>query len=45
MLQVAPSTYYAAKSRPPSPRQVRDEWLVGEILRVYTENFQVYGAR
>jgi putative transposase len=44
-LQVAPSTYYAAKSRPPSARQVRDEKLKAEILRVYRDNFGVYGAR
>lgn len=45
MLQFAPSTYYAAKSRPPSARSVRDEELKTEILRVWKENFGVYGAR
>jgi len=45
VLQVAPSTYHAAKSRPPSARAARDTWLGGEILRVYHANFQVYGAR
>jgi putative transposase len=44
-LQIAPSTYYAAKSRPPSARQVRDEELCKEISRVYEENYGVYGAR
>jgi putative transposase len=43
-LQVAPSTYYAAATRPPSARQRRDEQLTGAIDRVWTDNFQVYGA-
>jgi putative transposase len=41
---IAPSTYYAAKSRPASARAVRDEQLSGEISRVWKENFEVYGA-
>jgi putative transposase len=44
VLQVAPSTYYAAKARPPSARAVRDEQLKVEIKRVWDANFQVYGA-
>lgn len=44
VLQVAPSTYYAARSRPPSARAVRDSELVGEIRRVHAENYSVYGA-
>jgi putative transposase len=44
-LQVAPSTYYAAKSRPPSPRTVDDAWLSDEIVRVWKENYEVYGTR
>ncbi len=43
-LQVAPSTYYAAKSRPPCARRLRDEELKREITRVWRENFGVYGA-
>jgi putative transposase len=42
---IAPSTYYAARSRPPSARARRDGELVGEIARVHRENFGVYGAR
>lgn len=42
-LQVAPSTYYAALSRPPSERQQRDDELKVEIARVHKENFDVYG--
>jgi putative transposase len=44
-LPIAPSTYYAAKSRPPSSRAVRDEGLKPEIERVHRDNFGVYGAR
>jgi putative transposase len=44
-LQVAPSTYYAAKSRLPSARALRDEELKKEIMRVFNDNFGVYGAR
>src|SRR5260370_12586868 len=43
-LQVAPSTYYAAKSRPLCARRLRDEVLKREIARVWGENFRVYGA-
>jgi putative transposase len=43
-LQVAPSTYWSAKRRPPCARSVRDEQLRTEIIRVHRENFGVYGA-
>jgi putative transposase len=42
-LQVAPSTYYAATSRPTSARRLRDEELKVEIARVHKENLGVYG--
>jgi putative transposase len=45
VLQVAPSTYYAARARAPSARSVRDAALAEEITRVHAENFAVYGAR
>jgi transposase InsO family protein len=44
-LPIAPSTYYSAKSRPPSQRTTRDEELKGEIRRVWKDNYRVYGAR
>ena len=44
-LQVAPSTYYAAKARPPCRRRIADEVLKVEIRRVYDANYAVYGAR
>jgi putative transposase len=43
-LRIAPATYYAAKVRPPSRRDVRDAWLTGEIRRVHAANYGVYGA-
>jgi putative transposase len=44
-LQVAPSTYYAATSRPPSARAQSDAVLKPELLRIHQENFGVYGVR
>ncbi|GIV00368.1 MAG: transposase [Actinomycetota bacterium] len=44
-LQVAPSTYYGAKGRPPSARALRDEELKREIARVHEESSGLYGAR
>ncbi|MFC8015412.1 IS3 family transposase [Streptomyces cinereoruber] len=46
-LAVAPSTYDAAAARKdrPSARDLRDERLKKEIIRVYEDNFRVYGAR
>lgn len=44
-LQVAPSSYYAAKVRPPSARAVRDQQLSHDIARVHAANFGVYGVR
>jgi putative transposase len=44
VLQVAPATYYAAVSRPPSARAVRDEALQTAITRVWQAHQGVYGA-
>lgn len=43
--EIAPSTYYAAKSRPPSARSVRDAELVPLIVKAHEDNLGVYGAR
>ncbi|NOX23041.1 MAG: IS3 family transposase [Actinobacteria bacterium] len=43
-LPIASATYYAARNRAPSARQVRDGGLRPEILRVWEENLCVYGA-
>jgi putative transposase len=42
---IAPSTYYGAVSRPPSPRAARDERLRAAITRIHQANYGVYGAR
>jgi transposase InsO family protein len=43
--KIAPNTYYTHKKRPPSARSVRDEYLKGEMARVWQENMDgVYGA-
>ena len=44
-LQVAPSTYYAARQRPRSARRIRDEVLQVKLRQVHAEHFGVYGAR
>jgi putative transposase len=44
-VQIAPSTYYAARSRPASARSVRDGELSGHFLRVWKDSDEVYGAR
>ena len=44
-MQIAPSTYYAAKSRPPSARAVADEQRLEVIRQVHTDNYGVYGVR
>jgi len=43
--KIAPSTYYAAKKRPPSARAVRDAELVEDIRVARKANLGVYGAR
>lgn len=49
-LEIAPSTYYAAKAVQADPtrrsaRAQRDDVLRGEIQRVYAAQKQLYGAR
>ena len=41
---IAPSTYYAYKSRPPSARTQRDAWLIEQIRQAHQDNYGVYGA-
>jgi putative transposase len=42
---IAPSTYYATKTRPVSARSVRDAEITAAITRVHEENYGVYGIR
>jgi putative transposase len=44
-VSIAPSTYYAATTRPPSARARRDAWLCEQIMTVWKDNYQVYGAQ
>jgi putative transposase len=43
-LQIAPSTYYAAKTRPPSARSLSDAARLEVIREVHADNFGVYGV-
>ncbi len=43
--QIAPSTYYAARTRPPSARAVRDEELKPLVRKIFDDNLGVYGVR
>lgn len=44
-LEVAPSTYYATKARPPSKRALSDAALKPRILKLWKDNYEVYGVR
>jgi putative transposase len=44
VLQVAPSTYYAAKSRPLSARAARDAVMIPILVAMWAANYRVYGA-
>lgn len=44
-VQIAPSTYYAAKTRPPSDRTLRDAQLTEKIRGAHEANLGVYAAR
>jgi putative transposase len=44
VLQVAPSTYHAAKSRPVSARAMRDAVLIPILVALWMANYRVYGA-
>lgn len=44
-VSVAPSTYYDAKTRPPSARACRDAVLGPALRQLWEDNYCVYGAR
>jgi putative transposase len=44
-LGIAPSTYYARKTRPPSQRDIHDAALLDCIHAVHEQNFGAYGSR
>ncbi len=43
-LQIAPSTYYARRTRPASARAARDAVLQEQIATIFRDNYGVYGA-
>jgi putative transposase len=45
VLEIAPSTFYDAKSRPPSSRAVRDAELRPQLRTLWEKNYSVYGRR
>ena len=45
MLEIAPSSYYAARHRSPSARDLADAELAGHVTRVHADNLGVYGVR
>jgi putative transposase len=45
VLQVAQSTYYAARNRPLSVRAQRDAQLVPRLVGLWKANYEVYGSR
>lgn len=42
---MAPSSYYAAKTRVPSARARRDEELIPQLVELWEANYRVYGVR
>jgi len=45
VLQIAPSSYYSARTRPPSARARRDAELRPQVARAHDVAFGVYGVR
>ena len=45
MLEIAPSTYWSAKSRPRSSRALRDAELSPQLRALWERNYSVYGRR
>ena len=45
MLQVAPTTYWSAKGRPPCARKIRDAELGPKVEAIWEKNYSVYGRR
>jgi putative transposase len=44
-LEIAPSTYWSAKTRPVSARSVRDAELAPQLGALWEKNYSVYGRR
>ena len=44
-MEIAPSTYWSAKTRPVSPRAARDAELAPQLRTLWERNYSVYGRR
>ncbi len=44
-MEIAPSTYYSTKVRPPSARALNDARLVPLLVALWVHNYSVYGRR
>ncbi len=44
-MEIAPSTYWSAKTRPPSARSLSDAILAPLLLALFVANYSVYGRR
>ena len=45
VLEIAPTTYWSAKTRPPCARKIRDAELGPAIEALWVKNYSVYGRR
>jgi putative transposase len=45
VLEIAPSTYYSSKSRPPSALAVSDAEIGPQLKALFEKNYSVYGRR
>jgi transposase InsO family protein len=45
VLEIAPTTYWSAKTRPPSARVLRDAELGPQLTALWEKNYSVYGRR
>jgi transposase InsO family protein len=45
VLEIAPTTYWSAKTRPPCARAIRDAELGPKIEAIWERNYSVYGRR
>ena len=44
-LEIAPTTYWSAKTRPACPRKIRDAEMGPKIEAIWVKNYSVYGRR
>jgi putative transposase len=44
-LEIAPTTYWSAKTRPPCARKIRDAEMGPKVEAIWVKNYSVYGRR